>query len=61
MDLHSAEQLILERHRQMITAAERRARLTPEGVAPAPIRLWAAGRLRSMADRLEGRSQLQRV
>ncbi|TMC51705.1 MAG: hypothetical protein E6J20_15060 [Chloroflexi bacterium] len=52
MDPYSAESFMLERHRAMASAAERRARLTPGG--PVPVRLWAAARLRLLADRLDG-------
>ena len=45
----------------MVEAAERRMRLAPE-TAPLPgLRVWAACRLRSLADRLDGKAQLQRV
>jgi hypothetical protein len=60
MDLYTSERLLLARHRAMARAAERRARLTPP-VAGTPVRVWMAARLRSMADRLDGRPRLQRV
>ncbi len=60
MDLYTSERLLLERHREMARAAERRARLAPPA-AGAPVRVWMAARLRSMADRLDGRPRLQRV
>ncbi len=54
MDHYNAERLMLERHRHMIRMAERRARL--QGGAEVPLRTWAASRLRSLADRLDGQS-----
>jgi hypothetical protein len=52
MDHYSAEKWMLERHRGMVQTAERQSRLG----APAdlPLRSWAAGCLRSLADRLDG-------
>ena len=61
MDHYTAERLLLERHREMANAAERRARLAPPTEARPLMRLWMAARLRSMADRLDGRPRLQRV
>ncbi len=65
MDHYSLERWLLDRHRDVVEAAERRARLAPEGVALPGFRFWAARRLRSLADRLEGKAgdkgQLQRV
>ncbi len=52
MDLYGAEQWMLERHRAMIEAAERRSRLETYGGVP--VRAWMARRLRSLADRLDG-------
>jgi len=60
MDHYTSERLLLERHREMVRAAERRARMAPAS-ADAPVRVWMAARLRSMADRLDGRPRLQRV
>jgi hypothetical protein len=60
MDHYTAERLLMERHREMARAAELRARLAPP-MGGAPARLWLAARLRSMADRLDGRPRLQRV
>jgi hypothetical protein len=60
MDQYTAERLFLERHQEMICAAERHARLMPAS-ARRPMRFWVAGRLRTMADRLDGRPRLQRV
>jgi len=50
----------MESQREIAGKAERRARLTP-AYASTPVRVWVAGRLRGMADRLDGRPRLQRV
>jgi len=61
MDHYTSERWLLDNHRRMVEAAERRMRLAPE-TAPLPgLRVWAACRLRSLADRLDGKAQLQRV
>jgi hypothetical protein len=46
---------MLEGHQTMIRAAEQRARLMPDSPR-APFRWWMAGRLRTLADRLDGRA-----
>jgi hypothetical protein len=60
MDHYTPERLLMERHREMVRAAELRARLAPP-VRGTPARVWMAARLRSLADRLDGRPRLQRV
>jgi len=60
VDPYTAERLLLERQRDIAMAAETRARQLPE-TASMPPRMWIAGRLRALADRLDGRPQLQRV
>ena len=55
MDPYTSERHVLQAHRTMIQTAEDRARLVP-GTAGAPIRWWMAGRLRRLADRLDGRA-----
>lgn len=55
MDHYTAEKLFLERRRAVEEAAERRARLAPPAAAAALPRVWVAGRLRALADRLDGR------
>jgi hypothetical protein len=60
MDLYTAERIQLERHEEMIRDAERRARLLPRG-RRRHVRLWVAGRLRTVADRIDGGPRLQRV
>jgi hypothetical protein len=54
MDHYTTERLMLEAHRTMVRTAEERSRLLPE-TPRAPFRLWMAGRLRTLADRLDGR------
>ena len=54
MDHYTPERLILEAHRTMARVAEERSRLVPESEAT-PFRGWMAGRLRMLADRLDGR------
>ena len=54
MDHYTAERLMLEERRTMVRVAEERSRLLPE-VPGAPLRWWMAGRLRTLADRLDGR------
>lgn len=54
MDHYTAERLMLEDHRTMVRIAEERSRLLPEAPA-APLRWWMAGRLRTLADRIDGR------
>ena len=60
MDFYTAERLLMESQREIAAKAELRARLTP-AYASTPVRVWVAGRLRGMADRLDGRPRLQRV
>lgn len=60
MDHYTSERHVLQAHRTMIQAAEDRARLVPES-AGAPLRWWVAGRLRSLADRLDGKAVHLRV
>jgi hypothetical protein len=54
MDHYSAERHMLEAHRTMVRIAEERSRLMPEATR-APLRWWMAGRLRTIADRLDER------
>lgn len=61
MDHYVAERLLLERHREMARAAELRARLAPSGRREPVMRPWMAERLRSMADRIDGKPHLRRV
>jgi hypothetical protein len=54
MDYYIREQLMLDAHRTMVRIAEHRSRLVPEPTR-APLRWWVAGRLRTLADRLDRR------
>ncbi|HUE68843.1 MAG TPA: hypothetical protein VMP38_11715 [Candidatus Acidoferrum sp.] len=54
MDHYTTERLTLEAHRTMVRIAEERSRLVPEPTH-ATFRWWMAGRLRTLADRLDGR------
>jgi hypothetical protein len=54
MDLYDAERWALERHAEMIRAAESRARLRPAS-RRAPIRSGLADGLRLLADRIDRR------
>lgn len=54
MDYYAREQLMREAHRTMVRIAEERSRLMPEATR-APLRWWMAGRLRTIADRLDER------
>jgi hypothetical protein len=54
MDQYTPERLMLEAHRDMIRTAEERSRLLP-ATARGSLRPWMAGRLRRLADRLDGR------
>lgn len=54
MDQYTPERLMLEAHRTMARTAEERARLLPQ-MTRSSFRPWMAGRLRRLADRLDGR------
>jgi len=60
MDLYTSERFVLDRHREMVAAAERHVK-----VSAAPrrrdARRWAAGRLRALANRLDGAPQLRLI
>lgn len=60
MDLYTSEHFVIDRHREMVEAAERHAVLQRDR-RPVLVRRWAAGRLRSLADRLDGAPQLRLV
>jgi hypothetical protein len=60
MDIYTAEQVLLERRRELVESAERRARLMP-GAPRRLLRVWVASGLRSVADRLDRAQRLQRV
>jgi len=53
MDLYSSERNLLDRHSQRVADAERLSRLLAGSSARRPWRVWTAGRLRAMAERLD--------
>lgn len=55
MDHYTPERLFLDRMREVTEAAERNARLYPATTGATAPRVWVAGRLRALADRLDGR------
>lgn len=61
MDPYTSERWILERHESVVREAERRARLVPEAGGSGALSSWVAGRLRELADRLEGQGWLKRA
>ncbi|MHB8587386.1 MAG: hypothetical protein ACYDA0_00880 [Candidatus Dormibacteraceae bacterium] len=58
---YTSERWILESHEAVVRAAERRARLKPEADRPTALNGWVAGRLRQLADRLDGWVRLERA
>lgn len=60
MDLYSSERFVLDRHREMVEVAERRAGLGRDR-RRGHVRRWAAGSLRWLADRLDGAPLLRLV
>jgi len=60
MDHYTPERLFLDRMREVTEAAERHARLYPAPAAAMTPRVWVAGRLRAIADRLDGRLDEER-
>lgn len=56
MDHYTSERLMLEAHAARARVAEERARLFPEAAGRTSMRWWMAGRLRTLADRLDGRA-----
>ena len=61
MDLYSSERLLLERHEAVVREAELRARLLPDLDQSPGLNMWVAGRLRGLADRLEGRRTFEKA
>lgn len=55
MDHYTSEKLMLEAFEARARVAEERARLFPEMAGRTSVRWWMAGRLRTLADRLDGR------
>jgi hypothetical protein len=58
MDTYTGERWMLERHQEMICAAETRSRLLGTR-RPERVSSWLAVRLRRLADRLEGDARLE--
>lgn len=56
MDHYTSERLMLEAFQARARVAEERARLFPEIAGRTSVRWWVASRLRTMADRLDGRT-----
>ena len=61
MDPYTSERLLLERHDAVVRAAELRSRLVPEADRTAGFNTWIAGRLRGLADRLDGHRNFEKV
>ena len=62
MNPYTAERWILERHEAVVHKAELRSRLLPEPEPSASgFNAWIAGRLRGLADRLDGRAALEKA
>jgi len=60
MDHYTPERLFLDRMREVTEAAERHARLYPAPAGAMTPRVWVAGRLRAIADRLDGQLDEER-
>jgi hypothetical protein len=61
MDPYSSERWLLERHEAVVRQAELRSRLLSEIERPDGFNTWIAGRLRGLADRLDGRGSFQKA
>jgi len=61
MDPYTSERLLLERHEAVVRVAELRARLLPDIDESPGFNTWMAGRLRGLADRLDGRGRLEQA
>lgn len=62
MNPYTAERWILERHEAVVREAELRSRLLPEPEPSANgFNTWIAGRLRGLADRLDGRAAFEKA
>lgn len=61
MNPYTSERLLLERHKALIREAELRARLLPENDGRVGLNTWVAGRLRGLADRLDGRRTFEKA
>jgi hypothetical protein len=61
MDPYTSERLLLERHEAIVREAELRARLLPDRDPSLGLNTWMAGRLRGLADRLDGRQTFEKA
>ena len=61
MDPYTSERWLLERHEAVIREAELRSRLVPENDRNVGLNTWIAGRLRGLADRLDGRKSFEKA
>lgn len=61
MNPYTSERLLLERHEAIVREAELRARLLPGNDRSPGINSWVAGRLRVLADRLDGRAAFEKA
>jgi hypothetical protein len=61
MDPYTSERWLLERHEAVLRTAELRSRLLPESERSAGFNTWIAGRLRGLADRLDGRGSFEKA
>lgn len=61
MDPYTSERWLLEKHEAVVRTAELRSRLLPGSDRATGFNTWVAGRLRGLADRLEGRSVQERL
>ena len=61
MDPYTSERFFRERHEAVVRRAELRARLLPDLDQSPGLNTWVAGRLRGLADRLDGRRTLEKA
>ena len=61
MNPYTSERWLLERHEAVVREAELRARLLPDVDRSPGLNTWMAGRLRELADRLDGRRPFEKV
>ncbi|HXJ49602.1 MAG TPA: hypothetical protein VNF91_10580 [Candidatus Acidoferrum sp.] len=61
MDPYTSERLLLERHEHVVRTAELRSRLLPAGDRATGLNTWVAGRLRGLADRLDGHGSFEKA
>jgi hypothetical protein len=61
MDPYTSERWLLERHEAVVRSAELRSRLLPGSDRAPGLNTWVAGRLRDLADRLEGHGSFEKA